>query len=81
MIFAGQDIAYINALVFAAGSCTGAGLNPVDINKLNTWQQVRTVASQIIADNNVVLHILLFDDLSCYFNQYGRCGCSVILVS
>jgi hypothetical protein len=81
MIFAGRDIAYIDALVFAAGSCTGAGLNPVDINKLNTWQQVRTVTSQNIPDNNVVLHLFLFDDLSYYFDQYGRCGCSVILVS
>ena len=40
LIFAGGNIAYIDALFFAGGSCTGAGLNPVDINKLNIWQQV-----------------------------------------
>jgi len=42
LILAGGDIAYIDALYFAGGSCTGAGLNPVDVNKLNTWQQVPT---------------------------------------
>jgi hypothetical protein len=41
MIYAGRDISYINALVFSAGSCTQAGLNPIDVNLLNTWQQVR----------------------------------------
>jgi hypothetical protein len=40
LIFAGGDIAYIDALVFAGGSSTGAGLNPIDLDKLTTWQQV-----------------------------------------
>jgi len=39
MIFAGGKIAYIDALVFAGGSCTGAGMNTVDLDLLNTWQQ------------------------------------------
>ena len=41
LIFAGRDISYIDALVFAGGACTGAGLNPVDLTTLNTWQQVQ----------------------------------------
>jgi hypothetical protein len=40
LIFAGGDIAYIDALVFAGGSSTGAGLNPIDLDRLTTWQQV-----------------------------------------
>jgi len=40
LIFAGGNIAYIDALVFAGGSCTGAGLNPIDLDNLTTWQQV-----------------------------------------
>ena len=41
LIFAGKGIAFIDALVFAAGASTGAGLKPVELNKLNTLQQVR----------------------------------------
>lgn len=41
LIFAGGNIAYIDALVFAGGACTGAGLNTIDLNLLNTWQQVQ----------------------------------------
>src|ERR1700731_1936184 len=32
LIFAGRDITYIDALFFAGGACTGAGLNPVDLD-------------------------------------------------
>jgi len=45
MIYAGRDISYINALFFAAGACTQAGLNPIDVNLLNTWQQVNPSSS------------------------------------
>ena len=40
LIYAGKDISYIDALFFATGACTQAGLNPIDVNLLNTWQQV-----------------------------------------
>jgi hypothetical protein len=39
LIYAGKDISYIDALFFATGACTQAGLNPIDVNLLNTWQQ------------------------------------------
>jgi hypothetical protein len=41
LIFVGGGIAYIDALFFASGACTQAGLNVIDINLLNTWQQVK----------------------------------------
>ena len=50
LILAGGNITYIDALYFAGGSCTGAGLNPVDINKLNTWQQVHAFQLDVEAD-------------------------------
>ena len=31
---------YIDALLFAAGGCTQSGLNPIDLNKLRTFQQI-----------------------------------------
>ena len=45
LIFAGGDIAYIDALFFASGACTQAGLNVIDVNLLNTWQQVHSASS------------------------------------
>lgn len=41
LIFAsgGSALAYIDALVFGSGAATQSGLNPVDINQLNTFQQ------------------------------------------
>ncbi|KAG0646446.1 Low-affinity potassium transport [Hyphodiscus hymeniophilus] len=33
-------IAYIDALFFASGAATQSGLNTVNVNNLNTWQQV-----------------------------------------
>jgi Trk-type K+ transport system membrane component len=37
---AGGNLAYIDALFFASGANTQAGLNTVDVNLLNTFQQV-----------------------------------------
>jgi hypothetical protein len=37
---AGKEIAYIDALLFAAGATSQAGMNPINMNLLNTWQQV-----------------------------------------
>lgn len=40
-IYAGRrdELAYIDALMFASGANTQAGLNPVDLNRLTTFQQ------------------------------------------
>lgn len=40
LILAGGNITYIDALFFGTGACTQAGLNPIDVNLLTTWQQV-----------------------------------------
>jgi hypothetical protein len=40
LIFAGKDISYVDALFFSTGAATQSGLNPIDVNLLNTWQQV-----------------------------------------
>lgn len=40
LIYAGGNIEYIDALFFASGSCTQAGLNTIDVKLLTTWQQV-----------------------------------------
>ena len=40
LIFAGKGISYIDAMLFAAGATSQAGMNPINMNLLNTWQQV-----------------------------------------
>lgn len=40
MLYPAGNLDYIDALFFAAGSCTQSGLNTIDINKLNTYQQI-----------------------------------------
>ncbi|KAE8349685.1 cation transport protein-domain-containing protein [Aspergillus coremiiformis] len=40
IIYPGTDIAYIDALFFAAGASTQSGLNTMDFNLLRTYQQV-----------------------------------------
>lgn len=40
MLFPVKNMPYIDALFFAAGSATQSGLNTVDVNLLNTYQQV-----------------------------------------
>ena len=40
LIFAGKGITYIDAMLFAAGATSQAGMNPINMNLLNTWQQV-----------------------------------------
>jgi len=72
LIFAGKDITYIDALYFAGGACTGAGLNPVDLNRLNTWQQViplyRFVFVVWVVVLMVVLYFYIVFDVSCYLD-------------
>jgi hypothetical protein len=85
LIFAGKEITYIDALFFAGGACTGAGLNPVDINKLNTWQQAISPFLEWKFEREprilmVVLYLSVVFDVSCYFDQYGDCGCQIVLV-
>lgn len=66
LLFATADgeLAYIDALFFAAGANTQAGLNPVDVNLLNTFQQVMimifSMMSNPIAINSFVVFLRLF---------------------
>lgn len=63
-VTADGELAYIDALFFAAGSNTQAGLNPVDVNLLNTFQQVaimfNSMVSNPIAMNSFVVFLRLF---------------------
>ncbi|KUI54362.1 Low-affinity potassium transport protein [Cytospora mali] len=58
------DLAYIDALFFAAGANTQAGLNPVDVNNLNTFQQVVIMLCSMMANpitiNSFVVFLRLF---------------------
>ncbi|CAG7979060.1 unnamed protein product [Penicillium nalgiovense] len=40
IVYAGGNIAYIDALFFAAGAATQSGLNTVDVNLLRLYQQI-----------------------------------------
>ncbi|KAF2111226.1 high affinity potassium transport protein [Lophiotrema nucula] len=40
LIYPAGGLAYIDALFFASGSATQSGLNTIDVNKLNLYQQV-----------------------------------------
>lgn len=40
LIYPAGGMAYIDALFFASGGCTQAGLNTIDVNSLNTYQQM-----------------------------------------
>lgn len=66
LLYATADgkLAYIDALFFGAGANTQAGLNPVDVNLLNTFQQVAimifSMMSNPIAINSFVVFLRLF---------------------
>ncbi|KAJ9154940.1 Potassium transport protein [Pleurostoma richardsiae] len=55
---------YIDALFFASGANTQAGLNPVDVNKLNTFQQIviflLSMMSNPITINSFVVLLRLY---------------------
>lgn len=57
-------IRYIDALFLASGAATQSGLNSVDINKLNTWQQVvlflMPMATNPITINSFVVFLRLY---------------------
>jgi hypothetical protein len=87
LIFAGRDIAYIDALFFATGACTQAGLNVIDINLLNTWQQVTPLSDRYLHYSSVfsswhVFATLLLSTrrwwLSDYSGLHGDSSISVI---
>lgn len=78
LIYCGKNISYINALFFAAGSATQAGLNPVDVNLLNTWQQV--VWFFYLTNFTLVLDILDCDTMQRCCHQYGCGSRSILLV-
>ncbi|TQV99494.1 trk family potassium uptake protein [Cordyceps javanica] len=56
-IYAGGTghLAYIDALLFASGANTQAGLNPVDVNLLTTFQQV-VIYVLVMMSNPITLH-------------------------
>ncbi|KAM3426597.1 hypothetical protein MY4824_009900 [Beauveria thailandica] len=56
-IYAGGKghLAYIDALLFASGANTQAGLNPVDVNLLTTFQQV-VIYVLVMMSNPITLH-------------------------
>lgn len=49
------NLAYIDALLFASGANTQAGLNPVDVNLLTTFQQV-VIYIFVMLSNPITLH-------------------------
>lgn len=49
------ELAYIDSLLFASGANTQAGLNPVDVNKLNTFQQT-LIYIFALTSNPITLH-------------------------
>ncbi|KAI1365211.1 cation transport protein-domain-containing protein [Xylaria arbuscula] len=52
---AGGKLAYVDALAFAAGANTQAGLNTVDINLLNTFQQLVMYFAALLS-NPITIH-------------------------
>ncbi len=53
MLYPAGGMAYIDALFFSAGASTQSGLNTIDVNKLNTYQQVwRPQARSAFCDAN-----------------------------
>lgn len=48
-------VAYIDSLLFASGANTQAGLNPIDVNTLNTFQQV-LIYIFALTSNPITLH-------------------------
>ncbi|KAK7938066.1 potassium transport protein TRK1/TRK2 [Apiospora aurea] len=58
------NLSYIDSLYFASGANTQAGLNPVDVNLLNTFQQVviflMAMMSNPISINSAVVFLRLY---------------------
>lgn len=54
-IYPNGNIRYIDALFFASGAATQSGLNTIDVNLLNTWQQL-VIYFTSIGTNPIVIH-------------------------
>ncbi|KAI9047303.1 hypothetical protein LZ554_008751 [Drepanopeziza brunnea f. sp. 'monogermtubi'] len=54
------DLDYIDALFFASGSATQSGLNTVDLNLLNTWQQVVLYLIPIVTNPITINSFVVF---------------------
>ncbi|KFY70118.1 hypothetical protein V499_09440 [Pseudogymnoascus sp. VKM F-103] len=64
LVIAGGKIDYIDALFFSTGSCTQSGLNPIDFNNLNTFQQIvlylLPMMTNPITNNTFVVFLRLY---------------------
>lgn len=64
LLYPAGGMQYIDALFFASGACTQSGLNTVDINKINTYQQVvlflLPMLSNPISINTFVVFLRLY---------------------
>jgi len=56
----GEGIAYIDALFLASGCATQSGLNTVNINSLNTWQQLVLYFIPMVTNPIVVNSFVVF---------------------
>lgn len=55
-----QNVAYIDALFFSSGASTQAGLNTVDFNRLNTFQQVVCYIIPMLANPITINSFVVF---------------------
>ncbi|KAI5792891.1 cation transport protein-domain-containing protein [Pyronema domesticum] len=64
IVWAGQNMPYIDALFFASGACTQSGLNTIDVNTIKIYQQVviwfLPFVTTPIFINTVVVYIRLY---------------------
>ena len=60
IVYPGGQLSYTDALFFSAGSATQSGLNPLDLNKLHTYQQVFLWLGSMVANPIVVHSFLVF---------------------
>lgn len=60
IIYPGGRLAYIDALYFSSGAATQSGLNPVDVNKLHTYQQVAIYIVPMITNPIVINSFVVF---------------------
>lgn len=59
-IFIRGELKYIDALFFASGAATQSGLNTVDLNLLNTWQQVVLFVIPIVTNPITINSFVVF---------------------
>ncbi|CAG8956359.1 hypothetical protein HYFRA_00003741 [Hymenoscyphus fraxineus] len=59
-LYPNGNLRYIDALFLASGSATQSGLNTVDINSLNTWQQVVLYLTPMLTNPITVNSFVVF---------------------